>query len=100
MPGKRNNMQQCLAHSKHLRDLYFIGCGIGQMPGFKRLFNDIYTELAQERTEAEIKKHLFLLLQCDDITQEERSEALYILQHSQTALTRKQQEQLNKTIFD
>lgn len=53
----------------------------------KRLFNHITEDLLQNMPEAQIKCLLLQFLQCYDITEDERTEAIRLLQMADTALT-------------
>lgn len=62
--------------------------------GYKRLMNGVYTEVLQQMPEPRIKLFLYSVLQCYDITPDERAEALKLLQMAETALTAEQREQI------
>lgn len=102
-PGNMTEMQYRLAHAKHIRDnLLQVACQDTPfyLPGSKRLMQGIMRDMLIAWSEAEIKRFLFELLQCYDLTEEQRKEALYILEASTTALTREQKQTLKSILYD
>ena len=71
-----------------------------QIKGFKRLFNSIYGDILDTMPEPQIKLYLFELLQCYDITPEERAEAIKLLQMSETTLTAEQLQKLDYHLLE
>lgn len=60
--------------------------------GYKRLWNGIIAHVFEAIPEAHIKCLLLQFLQCCDITADERTEAIKLLQMAETALTPDQTE--------
>lgn len=67
--------------------------GVPTGRGYKGLWNEIISDVFKDAPEAQIKQQLFSFLRCD-ITPDERAEVLRLLQMSETALTRDQQQQI------
>ena len=68
--------------------------------GNKRFFNELIKDIAEPMPEPQIKLLLYEFLQCEDITEKERSEAIALLQLSQTTLTREQQEIFYNMLYE
>lgn len=64
------------------------------LKGFKRLVNGMFSEVIQSMPDPEIKRLLYDILRCYDVSAEERQEALKLLQMADTALTGEQLEAL------
>lgn len=68
--------------------------------GYKRLMNSVYSEVLEAKNEPQIKYILLSVLQCYDITPEERAEALKLLQMGETTLSEAQRQQLRAVLFE
>ena len=102
--AKETLMQHRFSHSKYFRraSLEVIGEETGGAfygPGSKRLMQYIWKNVYSYTSEAQIKRIMLGVLQCYDISEEQRQEALYILAASQTALTKKQKQLLQENLF-
>ena len=62
--------------------------------GSRRLYNSIYADVFADLPEPYIKRFLYAFIACDDVTAEDRAEALRLLQLSSTALTEDQRQQI------
>lgn len=68
--------------------------------GNKRFFNELIKDIAEPMPEPQIKLLLYEFLQCADITDKERAEAITLLQLSQTTLTREQREIFYNRLYE
>lgn len=95
-------MQRALATSCICRKMafYLLEDSGGPVEGVKRCTSKILGAVLADMPEPQIKQLLFEILQCSDITKEERAEALKILSMSETALTAKQRRRLNRYLLE
>ena len=94
-------LQQAFSKSPLLRTAilnYYRATGWRMGTGYKRTWYKIIGDTFDSMPEAEIKRFLYLFLQCSDITAANRAEIAQLLSLSQTALTENQRERLRQTL--
>lgn len=89
-------LQRRFCRSKVLRRgmLGVIAAEVGSVKGCKRMWYSCVAYSMEKLPEADIKRRLFQLLQCSDITTEDVAEIRQLLNLSGTALTRRQRRQM------
>ena len=78
--------------------LKLIGAEIGDMKGYKRVWYDCIAATFEPLPEADIKARLYQLLQCCDLTAEDRAEIRQLLELSSTALTDGQRQRIDSLL--
>lgn len=93
-------LQRQFAKSRLFRDqAYLLLFEVGYARGNdKRLLKGILSDVFADIPEAEIKYFLLHALQCYDITDQERNEAVGLLQLAETALTARQREKIKERL--
>ena len=71
-----------------------------QIKGYKRTMNAVFTEALEAYTEPQIKYFLYSALQCYDLPEKERAEALKLLRMAETTLTEEQRERMAAALWE
>lgn len=82
-------LQRRVSKSRIRRRLAREFLAMNELPanGFRRMANGMFSECLAEMPDPQIKRMLYEILQCIDITPAERAEAMQLLQSADTALT-------------
>ena len=94
----RTKLQKKYASCKVLQRgfMEFLAAEGVPLSGSARLWRSVIKEVFQEVPEAQIKFRLYCFMQCYDLSQEEKLEILQLLRQPESALTRRQRQQIQE----